>query len=638
MEPEFVGDSPGVQGSSDKSRSLGSDASPESSIDDSPQPSYLPDAQAGADRNGLPYFNAVFPPTSPEVVEGASLTPPTLELDPRRKLRRKASATPDPRSPQTPAAQGYFSSPMDGKPKISQDEASDEASEFFCMPCETPDAEALKVRKLPIANDTNWEAYIKASMKELVELHMDTSGINEVLVVLELRCNAHLGRRPFRLGERVHVVNPDTGIWMLFAATFEKYTDRDDVIKVSWEDGTYGNIQAELVFPAMLEQPARLQWIADHLAFTDLKSHLTFVAGRKALDEEIAYEYDEDHRKEIEELEQEIEQSKGWSCVDRVDSKLIECKTSDTQVGPGSFEGIRFSVGSLLKVVNQVREKHEKISVGPEEASDRHGEHEHCVGFALTRPPHHHSCNGRMVGFCLVNGVAIAAKMLVQKYGYRVIIVDWDVHFGEGTNEAVREQKNILYISLHRRLRDFFPAKLVTGDRGHETDIGVGQGSGNTINCAFEVMSGDTDYLLAFHNVVLPAMSEFSGEDPKQKTFVLVSAGFDAADSEFFDIYVTKHGFGTMSSLLRRWCLEHGAPMCLALEGGYTTALTHCVESTLRAVRGEKPRGVRSGFAKPPLPSTDMMLQRVHLAHMGRWKWANGRIPPYGSTAPILEF
>jgi len=196
-------------------------------------------------------------------------------------------------------------------------------------------------------------------------------------------------------------------------------------------------------------------------------------------------------------------------------------------------------------------------------------------GFALVRPPGHHAGHSSMQGFCFLNNIAIAARAAQARHKLsRILVVDWDVHHGNGTQAMLADDPRIMYVSLHRRTRDFFPR---TGDA---SEVGAGAGTGFTVNIPWRrIGMGDGEYVRAFSEVVMPIAAQF---DPQ---LVLVSAGFDAADGDVQGgMRVTADGFAQMTSALGTL----GRPLALALEGGYNQDVTaRCVAQVMRALLGD---------------------------------------------------
>uniref|UniRef100_A0A8C8GYI1 Histone deacetylase n=1 Tax=Oncorhynchus tshawytscha TaxID=74940 RepID=A0A8C8GYI1_ONCTS len=204
-------------------------------------------------------------------------------------------------------------------------------------------------------------------------------------------------------------------------------------------------------------------------------------------------------------------------------------------------------------------------------------------GFAVVRPPGHHAEESTAMGFCFFNSVAITAKLLQQKLGVsKVLIVDWDIHHGNGTQQAFYNDPNVLYISMHRYDDgNFFPGS------GAPEEVGVGPGVGFNTNIAWtggvEPPMGDVEYLTAFRTVVMPIANEFSPD------VVLVSAGFDAVEghqSPLGGYNVTAKCFGHLTKQLMKLA---GGRVVLALEGGHDlTAICDASESCVAALLGDE--------------------------------------------------
>ena len=178
--------------------------------------------------------------------------------------------------------------------------------------------------------------------------------------------------------------------------------------------------------------------------------------------------------------------------------------------------------------------------------------------FCAVRPPGHHARPDQAMGFCLFNNVAIAARYLQQKHKLaKVLIVDWDVHHGNGTQEVFYDDPTVLYFGVHQY--PFYPGTGSTSEKG------AGRGVGLTINVPLPAGSGDREYITAFHEKLEPAALDF-GPD-----FVLVSAGFDAHERDLLGgMGVTTEGFAELTRIVKgiaeRSCRGR---LVSILEGGY---------------------------------------------------------------------
>ncbi|XP_062247875.1 histone deacetylase 7 isoform X1 [Platichthys flesus] len=216
-------------------------------------------------------------------------------------------------------------------------------------------------------------------------------------------------------------------------------------------------------------------------------------------------------------------------------------------------------------------------------------------GFAVVRPPGHHADPSNPMGFCYFNSVAIAAKQLQHKLSVgKVLIVDWDVHHGNGTQEVFYSDPSVLYISLHRYDDgNFFPGS------GSPAEVGSGAGEGFNVNVAWtgglNPPMGDAEYLAAFRSVVMPIAQEFSPD------VVLVSAGFDAAEGNPAPLGGYKVSAKCFSFLTHQLMSLAGGRVVLALEGGHDlTAICDASEACVSALLGiEEPLSEEVLLQKP---------------------------------------
>jgi acetoin utilization deacetylase AcuC-like enzyme len=225
--------------------------------------------------------------------------------------------------------------------------------------------------------------------------------------------------------------------------------------------------------------------------------------------------------------------------------------------------------------------------------------------FALIRPPGHHALPQRAMGFCFFNNVAVAAAYLTTVVGLkRVLIIDWDVHHGNGTQEIFYSSKRVLYISLHQY--PFYPGT------GAIDDIGAGEGLGYTINLPFAAGCGDCDYLAAFDRIVMPISRHFAPQA------VLISAGFDAhARDPLAQMKLTEAAFGAMTRRVKRLAAECcQGRLVLALEGGYNLqALAACGRNVLEELGREADEPLTETTPEQAAP----MIELVRATHSARW-------------------
>jgi acetoin utilization deacetylase AcuC-like enzyme len=196
-------------------------------------------------------------------------------------------------------------------------------------------------------------------------------------------------------------------------------------------------------------------------------------------------------------------------------------------------------------------------------------------GFALVRPPGHHALKNRAMGFCLFNTIAIGANYLKRCHGAkRILIVDWDVHHGNGTQDAFYDDPSVLFISTHQF--PFYPGT------GAVNEVGTDAGEGFTVNIPLPAGCGDAEYLQVFNEIVLPSAERFEPD------WILVSAGFDPHRRDpLGGMAVTEQGFGVMAGMLSQLADRHsGGKMAFLLEGGYDlAALRNSVGSVLETIQ-----------------------------------------------------
>lgn len=262
-----------------------------------------------------------------------------------------------------------------------------------------------------------------------------------------------------------------------------------------------------------------------------------------------------------------IESLKGRSCWLSVDT---------TAVSPGSVRAAKLAAGAGIAAVDGVMAGSAKRA------------------FCLVRPPGHHALPDRAMGFCLFNNVAVAAAhALAAHQCRRVLIYDWDLHHGNGTQEMFYSSGDVLYVDTHCA-PPFYPGT------GLMEETGEGDGTGLTINIPLPAQSGNTAHLAVFDRIVAPAAEIFRPD------LILVSAGFDPHLLDQI-MAVDESGFGTLCARVVRLADRHcNGRVVLMLEGGYhAEALAGGAEACVRALAGEPLDDTESDDTDPGLAAVD---------------------------------
>jgi len=318
--------------------------------------------------------------------------------------------------------------------------------------------------------------------------------------------------------------------------------------------------------------PERAERIAVLLPMIEAATDLVRVPPRPASGDELALVHDGAYVEEVADTEH-----KPWFAFD-----------ADTLTSPESYATARLAAGGFLALLDAIMS-----------GAVRNG-------FAFVRPPGHHAERNRAMGFCLFNNVAVGAEYLRRRQGLRrILIVDWDVHHGNGTQHLFESDQGVLYVSTHQY--PYYPGTGAIDEVGHN------DGEGYTVNVAFPAGFGDAEYREAFQKIIEPIARQY---DPQ---FVLISAGFDAhLRDPLGGMQVTESGFTAMAHALLDVARDHCDGRCAAiLEGGYDLQAIH---NSAQQVLDE----FRTGAAPPPpAPATSRgsaLIERIRRVQSRYWR------------------
>jgi acetoin utilization deacetylase AcuC-like enzyme len=251
----------------------------------------------------------------------------------------------------------------------------------------------------------------------------------------------------------------------------------------------------------------------------------------------------------------------------------------DTVTSAGSYDAALHAAGGAVRLVEMLLD----------------GEAEY--GFSAHRPPGHHATQAHAMGFCLFNSVAVAARYALDVRGLeRVMILDWDVHHGNGTNDIFHTSREVLFVSIHE-------SPLYPGT-GPSSDVGSGEGQGFTVNLPVPSGSGDAVFRSLVDHVTVPLLLAFSPQ------LVLVSAGYDAhREDPLAACEVTEDGYASMMRSIRTAATSVSAALGCVLEGGYALGpLARSVAATMRELSAVTPAAPEPG---PVLPISSAASERL---------------------------
>ena len=289
------------------------------------------------------------------------------------------------------------------------------------------------------------------------------------------------------------------------------------------------------------ERPERLEALHAHLDETGLTQDLVALTPRHA-------------------EESWLEKAHTVEHVANVKARCVQgvpyMEDFETMLCPLSFDIARLAVGATFEAVDAVMDKRVDTA------------------FCAVRPPGHHAERDRAMGFCLFDTVVITAKYIQEVYDLeRVVIIDWDVHHGNGTQHILEDDPSVFYFSVHQ-----YPHYPGTG---RADERGIGDGEGFTLNVPVPAGTDDDGYLQGFDEQLLPAMVDFEPQ------FVIVSAGFDAHRADpLSGTLVTEAGFAEMTKRVMGIASDYADNrMISALEGGYDLGgLSRSTEAHLKTL------------------------------------------------------
>jgi len=320
-----------------------------------------------------------------------------------------------------------------------------------------------------------------------------------------------------------------------------------------------------------VEVAARLEAIIAHLEKTGLKEQLALIKPRPATIDEIALVHQRDY---IREVENTALSGGGWL-------------DPDTVMSSSSYEAAIYAAGGLIRAVEAV--------MGGEVGS----------AFGLVRPPGHHATSRQGMGFCLFNNIAIATRYALEKYNLeRILIVDFDVHHGNGTQDTFYDEPRVMYISTHQY--PFYPGT------GSVEETGSGAAKGTNVNIPLPSGCGDEEYLEVYEQVIVPLARRFSPQ------LILVSAGYDPHWADpLASMEVSTSGFERMAGIIKSLADEHcGGRVVLTLEGGYNLdALAASVKATFDALLGNRTSDPLGGLPRHIRVNIERLLGKVKEIH-----------------------
>ena len=345
-----------------------------------------------------------------------------------------------------------------------------------------------------------------------------------------------------------------------------------------------------------VERPARVVAIYHELFEQQLVSRARLVPARLASDEDLCLV----HERRL------VRRATGSYSADE-DAVAALGLDGDTYFSAAaSGYAARLSAGSVVELATRIAQ----------------GELRNAL--AVTRPPGHHCEQNQAMGFCLLNNVPVAVAAVRQRLGVRrALVVDWDVHHGNGVQHMFEDDATVLYISLHRYGFGFYPGTGAPDEVGGSYG-GASAARGKTVNVGFRLPGmGDAEYRHAFERVVMPIAREF---DPD---FVFVSAGFDAALGDpLGGMRLSPAGYAYMTAQL---CTLASGRVLVALEGGYNLrSISRSACAVMRVLLGDAPPPLA---ADEPHPAAKLDVDATLRAHVPWWRCAAAQVAAQTAVA-----
>ena len=324
------------------------------------------------------------------------------------------------------------------------------------------------------------------------------------------------------------------------------------------------------------ESPQRLEVVYGMLEESDMKGNFLEIPVRRAEKDELQLVHTSDYVGRIAGTE-----GKEYTYLD-----------PDTQTSARSYEAALLATGGLCEAISMVNS----------------GELDNA--FALVRPPGHHAEKERAMGFCIFNNVAVGARYAQEHLKLdRIIVVDWDLHHGNGTQHSFEEDPSILYFSTHQY--PYYPGS------GAYSEAGTGTGEGFTVNVPLSMGYGDGEFVAILERILRPIALEF------KPTIILVSAGFDIYMGDpLGGMNVTPRGFaGLTRSIMEIAGSCCGGKVVITLEGGYNLqGLRDSVKEVLKELAGLSQANIKDLLAKADKEMVDYVVKPVIEVQHRYWK------------------